>query len=195
MDKRIRLSRPAPALAAAFAAALLTACATASAPQPIQAEVELRATQQPQPNPDAPVTGKLYFKPWLDQVVITGQVENLPIPDRGWILRGRALHIHDVGDCSAPDPASAGGIFNPTGAPHSFPGSGMIGDLPMLEPNPDGKATVDYLSPRIKLSGPNSVIGKTVIVHQNTDNWAIQPDGLAGPAIACGVIRAVTPSK
>jgi Cu-Zn family superoxide dismutase len=142
------------------------------------------------------VTGKLHFKQWLDQVVITGQVENLSIPPGGWAVSGRALHIHEVGDCSAPDPASAGGIFNPTGAKHGLPGGSMVGDLPMLEPDLQGTAIiVDYLSPKVKLDGPNSVIGKTVIVHKHLDNWAIQPDGDAGPAIACGVIRAVTPGK
>ena len=187
-------ARTAVALTAIFAAVLLTACAT-PAPAPLQAVVELRATQQPQPDPQAPVTGVLHFKQWQNEVVVSGQVEHLP-QRPGMNNQGNALHIHAAGDCSAPDPAKASGIFNPTHQKHSFPGAGMVGDLPLLVPDSQGKATLnDYLSPLIKLDGPDSVIGKVVIVHRNPDDWAIQPDGGAGPAIACGVIRAVTPEK
>jgi Cu-Zn family superoxide dismutase len=194
MDKRIRPLRPALALAAISAAALLAACAT-PAPKPIEAVAELHATGQPQPDPKAPVTGTLHFKQWQGQVVITGQVEHLPVPAGEWRTRGRALHIHEAGDCSALDPEKAGGIFNPAGAKHSFPGAGMVGDLPTLLPDMQGTATVNYLSPLAKLDGPDSVIGKTVVVHRDTDDWVTQPDGSAGPAIACGVIRVVTPGK
>jgi Cu-Zn family superoxide dismutase len=193
MENRMYPPRPALALAATFAAALLAACAT-PAPKPLEAVVELRATQQPQPDPNAPVTGELHFKQWQNQVVISGQVQHLP-PRKGMAIQGNALHIHAVSDCSAPDPASAGGIFNPTHKKHSYPGAGMAGDLPMLMPDEQGAATVNYLSPQVKLDGPNSVIGKTVMVHRDIDDWAIQPDGRAGPAIACGVIRAVTPAR
>ncbi|MDR2991873.1 MAG: superoxide dismutase family protein [Burkholderiaceae bacterium] len=185
--------RPALALAATFAAALLAACA-APAPQPLEAVAQLHATQQSQPDPKAPVTGELHFKQWQNQVVITGQVEHL-LPRKSAAIQGNALHIHAASDCSAPDPASTGGIFNPTHKKHSYPGAGMAGDLPMLMPNEQGVATVNYLSPLAQLDGPNSIIGKTVIVHRDIDDWAIQPDGSAGPAIACGVIRAVTPAK
>ena len=185
--------RSALALAATFATALLAACAT-PAPKPLEAVVELRATQQPQPDPATPVTGELHFKQWHNDVVINGQVEHLP-PRSNAARQGNALHIHAVGDCSAPDPSSVGGIFNPTNKKHSYPGSGMVGDLPMLTPDDQGVATVSHLSRQVKLDGPDSVIGKAVLVHRDTDNWALQPDGQAGPAIACGVIRAVTPEK
>jgi Cu-Zn family superoxide dismutase len=195
MKNRTYPFRPTLALAAVSAAALLAACAT-PAPKPIEAVAELRATGQPQPDPNAPVTGTLHFRQWQDQVAITGQVEHLPPPDSGrWSMRGHALHIHDGGDCSAPDPASASGTFNPTGKKHSFPGAGMVGDLPTLLQDQQGVATVNYLSPQAKLDGPDSIVGKTVMVHSNRDDWVTQPDGHAGPAIACGVIRVVTPSK
>jgi Cu-Zn family superoxide dismutase len=189
MKNRVSFFRPAPALTAALAAAVLTACAT-PAPKPLEAIVKLHATQQ-QPDPKAPVTGELRFKQWQEDVLITGRVEHLP-PRTDIDVQGNALHIHAGGDCSAPDPASASGIFNPTHKKHSYPGAGMVGDLPMLIPDQHGAATVNYLSPLVKLDGPDSVIGKTVIVHRNLDNWALQPDGQAGPAIACGVIQAVT---
>ena len=187
-------ARTAVALSAIFAATLLTACATA--PKSIDhAVVELRATQQPQPDPDAPVTGELHFKQWQDQVVITGQVEHLP-PRVSRAVHGNALHILAVADCAAPDPAKAGGIFNPAHKKHSYPGAGMAGDLPMLMPDEQGTATINnYLSSLIKLDGPDSVIGKAVVVRRDIDDWAIQPDGNAGPAIACGVIRAAAPDK
>ncbi|MDR0457647.1 MAG: superoxide dismutase family protein [Burkholderiaceae bacterium] len=178
------------ACTATAATALLTACATT--PLPLQAVVQLRATPPASPDANAPITGELHFKQWQNDVLITGQVEHLP-PRGKMALQGNALHIQTAEDCSAPD--ATGSIFNPTHKQHSYPGAGMAGDLPMLVPNEQGTATVNYLSAQVKLDGPDSVIGKTVVVHRDIDDWAIQPDGHAGPAIACGVIRAVTPSR
>jgi Cu-Zn family superoxide dismutase len=184
-------TRTALTLAATAVAALLSACATTpSQPQPREAVVELRAIDPPQPGASAPITGELHFREWKDVVVVNGQAENVPLDDPRK-APGHALQIHEAGDCSAP-----GGVFNPTHMLHSMPGAGMVGDLPMLRANPEGVAVLqDYLSKQIKLDGPDSVIGKAVILHRNADNWAIQPNGNAGPAIACGVIQAVKPGQ
>jgi len=40
----------------------------------------------------------------------------------------------------------------------------------------------------VKLNGPNSIIGRGVIVHKDTDDLKNQPAGNAGPRVACGVI-------
>jgi Cu-Zn family superoxide dismutase len=41
----------------------------------------------------------------------------------------------------------------------------------------------------IRLDGPDSIIGKSVIVHVNPDDFRTQPTGNAGGRVACGVIR------
>jgi Cu-Zn family superoxide dismutase len=38
--------------------------------------------------------------------------------------------------------------------------------------------------------GPNSVVGRAVVIHANPDDYTSQPAGNSGPRIACGLIRA-----
>jgi superoxide dismutase, Cu-Zn family len=44
------------------------------------------------------------------------------------------------------------------------------------------------VDPEITLSGPNSIIGRAVVVHKETDDLKSQPAGNSGPRVACGVI-------
>ena len=102
------------------------------------------------------------------------------------------FHIHDKGDCSAPDGSSAGGHFNPTTHKHGAPDAAEhhAGDLGNIEADAKGRArldrTVDFLT---LADGPNSVIGRSVIVHAQEDDLQTQPTGNAGARLACGVIE------
>jgi Cu-Zn family superoxide dismutase len=101
------------------------------------------------------------------------------------------IHIHEHGDCSAPDASSAGSHFNPLGHPHGAPGHGAhIGDLGNVTANPAGVAYVDVWIPRATLDSgaTTNVAGRAVIVHANPDDLTSQPSGNSGPRIACGVI-------
>jgi superoxide dismutase, Cu-Zn family len=100
------------------------------------------------------------------------------------------FHIHEFGDCSAPDGTSAGGHFNPTNMPHSTPTSGKrhIGDMGNVEAGKDGTAFIDYVDTTISLSGEYSIIGRGLIVHEKEDDLTTQPTGAAGARIACGVV-------
>ena len=103
------------------------------------------------------------------------------------------FHIHEVGDCSAPDASSAGGHYNPTGAAHGSPDSPEhhAGDLGNLETGEDGSARYERIMANLTLEGgPNPVMGRSVIVHANADDFATQPAGNAGARLACGVIEA-----
>jgi Cu-Zn family superoxide dismutase len=198
MKHRKYFTRSVMFLAGSAAVALLTACASQTGPKPLQAMVELRGIALPGDDSTAAITGTVRFKEWKDEVDIRGKLEHVPEKPTNY-SRGRAMHIHEFGDCSAPNSeeegkSSVGGIFNPNKAYHSFPSAGMVGDLPLIIPDTEGVATVHYLSPLVKLQGPQNVIGKALVVHRDTDDWAIQPDGRAGPIIACGIIQAV-PSK
>lgn len=173
------------ALAAAVAA--FSACATAAdAPAHLMAVAQLGAsTTVAQPNASAPVQGKLEFTQVGDEVRVTGVITGLK-PNAA-----HAFHVHEKGDCSAPDFSSAGGHFNPTGQPHgAYNGAHHhLGDLPQLMADASGAAKVSFSSASLKLSGPDSIIGKALIVHRDPDDVNAQPVGNAGPRLACGVIR------
>lgn len=105
------------------------------------------------------------------------------------------FHIHENGDCSAPDGSSAGGHFNPDGMEHAGPDaeSRHEGDLGIVVANDAGEATYDRVDSHLSLAeGPHSIIGRGVVVHGGADDFTSQPSGNAGPRVACGVIEAAT---
>ena len=88
---------------------------------------------------------------------------------------------------------SAGGHFNPTSKPHGNPSSSEHhgGDMPMLEADASGNATLDATLDTITLgSGANGIVGRAVIVHKDADEFKTQPTGNSGARRACGVIVA-----
>ena len=100
------------------------------------------------------------------------------------------FHVHEYGDCSADDAMSAGGHFNPGMMPHSMPSSEKrhVGDLGNVDADKDGNAHLDYIDTMMALSGPNSILGRGVIVHEKEDDLKTQPTGNAGGRLACGVV-------
>ena len=102
------------------------------------------------------------------------------------------LHVHETGDCSAPDATSAGGHFNPTGAPHgSREGPRRhAGDLGNVTADAAGIVKTRFTVAKLAIgSGKTDILGRGVILHGNADDLTSQPSGDAGPRIACGVIR------
>jgi len=100
------------------------------------------------------------------------------------------FHIHELGDCSSPDGKSAGGHFNPTNKKHGSPDAEErhVGDLGNLVADDNGRAHYERLDKVISLNGPNSIIGRGIIVHAGEDDLTSQPTGNAGARLACGVI-------
>lgn len=103
------------------------------------------------------------------------------------------FHIHEKGDCSAPDFSSAGGHFNPTGKPHADHSATErhVGDMGNIVADAKGKASLNIELMGVSLGGPNGVVGKAVIVHEKADDLKTQPTGNAGGRVACGVIEAM----
>lgn len=160
----------------------LLACSNIQPSAPAQsAQAVLHATTVAQPT-GQPVEGVIDFDQMRDgSVRVSGSVRHLaPGSEVGF-------HIHEKGVCEG-DGTSAGGHFNPQGKKHGKPGKGHAGDLPMLQADTSGTATVDYTSRGIELSGANSIVGRGLIVHRDADDYKTQPTGNAGPRIACGVI-------
>jgi len=116
-------------------------------------------------------------------IEITGTIEGLSPGQHGF-------HVHEFGDCSAPDGSSAGDHFNPEAQPHGGPDDAArhIGDLGNLDVGEEGQLRLDVRDDRIRLSGRHSIIGRGLVVHANADDLESQPSGAAGPRVACGVI-------
>lgn len=102
------------------------------------------------------------------------------------------FHIHEKGDCSAPDASTAGGHFNPEHKMHGGPDASEhhMGDLGNLVADANGRThydrTVNYLELAVD---PNTIDGKAVIVHAGPDDLQSQPAGNSGARVACGIIR------
>lgn len=106
------------------------------------------------------------------------------------LSRGKhGFHIHEFGDCSVADASSAGGHFNPYDMPHGKPTDEKrhVGDLGNIEASMAGYALADFVDSVISFEGEASIIGKAVIVHEDTDEFT-QSSGSARPRVACGVI-------
>ncbi|KAK0138872.1 Extracellular superoxide dismutase [Cu-Zn] [Merluccius polli] len=100
----------------------------------------------------------------------------------------RAIHIHQFGDIGEGCGAT-GGHYNPYGAPHpAHPGD--FGNFAVR----DGKIVAEKESANATLSGPLSVIGRAVVLHQEADDLGQGSDaastlhGNAGTRLACCVI-------
>jgi Cu-Zn family superoxide dismutase len=106
--------------------------------------------------------------------------------------REYGLHIHEKGDCSGAGASAAGGHFNPGGAPHGRPGRGPhhAGDLPNVQALGEGAVSYAYETRALSVTeGPASVVGRSVVITRNPDDYQTQPDGKSGPPLACGLIR------
>lgn len=108
------------------------------------------------------------------------------------------FHVHEFGDCSAPDATSAGGHYNPAGHPHSGPDTAVrhAGDLGNLTADAQGNAHLELTVDNLNLCGkPAPVLGRSVVVHAKADDLKSQPTGDSGPRIACGVIGVAKAAK
>ncbi len=105
------------------------------------------------------------------------------------------FHIHQTGDCSAPDASSAGGHFAPQGEPHGDPQAPPhhAGDMPNQHADADGVIEVDLSLPQLELGtgGSHDVANRAIVLHAKRDDYTTQPAGDSGVRIACGVITLV----
>ena len=136
------------------------------------------------------VQGVVRFTIRGDAVHVTGEVTGLTPGLHGF-------HIHEFGDCSAPDGTSTGGHFNPTGMMHGAPDAEMhhAGDLGNIKADDSGKAVVNVTMKGMHLVGPMGIIGHGLIVHAKADDLKTQPTGDAGGRVACAVIGIAGPRK
>lgn len=148
----------------------------------------VRAIAVLHPTANHSVAGIVRFTQVSAGVYVSATVEGLTTGKHGF-------HIHELGDCSAPDATSAGGHFNPEGQPHAGPDQAErhVGDLGNLEADESGRAHYERLDDQLSLGGEHSILGRAVIVHAAEDDLTTQPTGAAGGRVACGVIGIAKP--
>lgn len=145
-----------------------------------------KASASLEPRSGSKTTGQVTFVWQGHDVLITGNFAGLkPNAEQGF-------HVHEKGDCSAPDATSAGGHFNPETKEHGMPNSGMnhAGDLPNIKSDAKGNAVYSAKLHGFAVNtGPNGIIGRSVVIHRDPDDYKSQPAGNSGPRVACGLIK------
>ncbi len=150
-----------------------------------QAPPAAKATVKLAPTANQTARGEVTFTAESGGVHVVGTFSGLVYGEHGF-------HVHEKGDCSAPDGTSAGGHFNPATKPHGARDAAArhAGDLGNLKADPYGLARVDFVDSTLSLSGADSIVGRAVIIHEKADDFTTQPTGNAGARQACGVIEA-----
>jgi superoxide dismutase, Cu-Zn family len=170
------------------AAAEADRAAETTAATPPDATAAASATAALQPTAGNQTAGELRFAVVNGRIEVTGTVTGLPPGG------AHGFHVHEIGDCSAPDGSSAGGHFNPGASEHGRVGQGAhhAGDSDNITAGADGTAQVNGWLEGATIGGgaATDIVGKGVIVHKDADDYATQPTGNAGDRLACGVIAA-----
>jgi Cu-Zn family superoxide dismutase len=138
------------------------------------------------PRSDSELAGSAIFINEEGQITVQVSVELAPPGEH-------AVHIHEFGDCEAPDGSSAGGHWNPTGDDHGKWGTPPhhLGDIGNLVVGEEGEGSLVLTTDRWTMGTgeDNDILEKSVIVHAAADDFTTQPTGAAGGRIGCGVIR------
>ena len=121
--------------------------------------------------------GTIKFFPRGCATLVVAEICGLPDTQTGFF----AFHIHEGGDCSGAGFPNSNGHFDPRGRDHPR----HAGDLPPLL-SCGGRAELRVLTNRFSVC---DVLGKTVVIHAQPDDFHTRPSGNAGEKIACGVIR------
>ena len=123
------------------------------------------------------IFGRVEFFQKENCVLVVANIGGLPKNDSGFY----GFHIHGGNSCLGVDFSESGGHFNPENKPHPL----HAGDLPPLLAC-GNTAFLQVLTDRFRVS---DILGKTVIIHNNPDDFKTQPSGNAGTKIACGIIK------
>ena len=102
------------------------------------------------------VSGAVRFHREGDAVHVTGELSGLTPGGK------HGFHVHEFGDCSAPDGTSAGGHFAPEAHPHGAPDPAThhAGDLGNIEADASGNAKVDVTVKGLGLDSGERVVSE-----------------------------------
>ena len=102
-----------------------------------------------------------------------------------------AIHIHEFADCSSIDGLSLGGHWNPTSQPHGKWGNEEgfhLGDIGNFSVDSIGHGMVKFKTDLwcINCSDKDKdLIGRSIVIHNGSDDYISQPSGAAGIRIGC----------
>lgn len=105
-----------------------------------------------------------------------------------------AVHIHEFGDCSAVDAKSAGGHWNPAKDDHGKWDTAHfhMGDIGNLNADMKGTARLVFKTDKWCLDCSDTsknIIGKSIVIHDDKDDFKTQPTGNAGGRVGCVEIK------
>jgi Cu-Zn family superoxide dismutase len=165
--------------------ALVVVAASCSSEGP--GESASRAVAELRPTRGNETRGIVEFETSGGRLLVSAHVDGLSPGAHG-------IHVHEAGDCSAPDATSAGPhfVFDATTDREQSPIAGNLGEL---DASATGKAGLERALERVSLDGPRGIIGRSVVVHSRGNDPSQPPDGDAGARIACGVIEVVSGSS
>jgi len=144
-----------------------------------QASAELKGSAA-YPN----IHGTVQLYQTRNSVLVAAEVSGLPHSHGICQHPVFGFHIHDGSECEGNMHdlfSNAMSHYNPEECAHPF----HAGDLPPLFGN-NGYAFSVFLTERFPLS---EILGRTIIIHGNPDDFTTQPSGNAGEKLACGVIK------
>lgn len=178
-ERRLTMNRTATLLSTVCISLMATACANTP-------DGSSRAEAKLEPRSGSGVSGIVRFTQSGDALRVEAKVSGLTPGEHGF-------HVHESGDCSAPDASSAKGHFNPGSKSHGHHGGAErhAGDMPNLVADASGNAGFQGDISMLSLgSGANGIIGRSVVIHADPDDYKSQPAGNSGKRIACGTIMA-----
>ncbi len=160
-----------------------------SGPAPTSKHGSLQlASAEIRPASGSEVNGSVNFKPGSDSELMQVVVKLSGLKSDS----EHGIHIHEFGDCSAADGASAGGHFNPYNVSHGAPDADThhVGDMGNVMADAQGEVDTTLSFDFLTFSGPANILEKAVIVHSKDDDLKSDPAGNAGDRVGCGVIAA-----
>ena len=145
-----------------------------------------KAVAQIESRSDSHLTGKATFREENGKVTLKLKI-------KGAEPGTHAVHLHEKGDCTAPDGTSAGGHWNPTRVDHGRWVSPPFhhGDIGNVAVGANGRGTLTLTTDLWTIGGApeTDVVGKGIIIHAKADDFTTQPTGNAGGRAGCGVVR------
>ena len=129
------------------------------------------------------ITGTISFTQENDSVYLEAHVFGI---EPG----AKAIHIHEIGDCSSDDGSSTGGHWNPYDTKHSKwgdPTGFHLGAIGNFEVDSIGHGMLNFKTDLwcIGCEEENDILNKAVIIHQGSDDYVSQPSGASGIRIGC----------
>ena len=123
--------------------------------------------------------GKILFYPVNSMVLVCASVYGFPNDKSSF----HGFHIHDGSSCSGDALANTKRHYNPGNQLHPF----HAGDLPPLL----SCSVIAYMEVLTNRFTVEEVLGKTVVIHSDSDDFLSQLSGDSGEKIACGVIKPI----